>query len=58
MSTDNVKTKDMPKKAEEFELTASIVGGDGFDPLRPLVVRPTEGANDGKQRTGKDGKAS
>lgn len=50
--------KPEPKKPEEFELTAVIVGGGGFDPLRPLVVRPIEGTKDGKQRTGKDSKAS
>ena len=50
--------KPEPKNPEEFELTASIVGGGGYDPLRPLVVRPAEGVKDGKQRAEKEGKTS
>lgn len=38
--------KPEPKKPEEFELTASIVGGGGYDPLRPLVVRPLAQSNE------------
>lgn len=42
MSDETKPETKKPKKPEEFELTASVIGGDGYSPQRPMVVRPID----------------